>query len=140
MSNFKESQLLELARDYAKKATQNAEANPTEDSIQIVVVEPGEKPFKHVIPNNLESMSDIVGGYIEIVNMKRLERGITLILTLNEEGKLLSLPFNRRVVNFDILVGTFFISAYNMLGDNVSLTDEECEKLIRQFSPIEVHI
>ena len=63
-----------------------------------------------------------------------------MAIVLNEEGKLEELPFNRHIVGFDILVGTFFITAYNLEGDNVSLTNEEVEKYIRTFSPIEVYL
>ena len=133
-------ELMELALHYVKAAEQDAQENPTSDSIQIVIVEPMKKPYKKTIPNTLEAMNEIVGGYIEIVRIGRTKTGAEMAITLNEEGKLIGLPFNRRIMKFDILVGTFFITAYNMVGDNISLPDEECEKLIRSFTPLEIYL
>lgn len=132
--------LMELARKYVEAAEENAALNPTSDSIQIVVVEPDRVPFALTIDNSLEAMQEIVGGYIENITVGKTEKGAQLGIVVNEEGKLIGLPFNRRIINFDILVGTFFITAYNLQGDNVSLSDEECAKIIRRFSPIEIYI
>jgi hypothetical protein len=98
------------------------------------------KPYKKMIKNDAAAFNKIVGGYFEIVNIGRTDTGATVAIHLNEEGKLIGLPFNRRIINFDILVGTFFISAYNMVGDNISLTDLECEKYIKRFAPLEVYV
>jgi hypothetical protein len=132
--------LLKLAAEYVKAAEQDAAANPSTDEIQVVIVEPMTKPYKKMIKNDLAAFNKIVGGYIELVNIGRTESGGSVAITLNEEGKLLGLPFNRRIIDFDILVGTFFITAYNMQGDNVSLTDLECEKYIKRFTPLEVYV
>jgi hypothetical protein len=140
MPKMNDDYLFELAKKVVEEAKANAAANPTSDHIQIVVVEPNKKPYKKLIPNKLESMNEIVGGYIEIVNLGKTKSGARLAITLNEEGKLCDLPFNRRIVDFDILVGAFFITAYNLQGDNISLSNDECEKLIRQFTPIEIYI
>jgi hypothetical protein len=67
-------------------------------------------------------------------------KGARVGITLNEEGKLQDLPFNRRIIHFDVLVGTFFITAYNLAGDNVSLSNEECDMYIKRFSTLEVYI
>jgi hypothetical protein len=133
-------ELMELALHYVKAAEADSKVNPTSDSIQVVIVEPGKRPYKKTIPNTLEAMNQIVGGYIEIVNLGATESGARMAITLNEEGKLLGLPLNRRIMDFDILVGTFFITGYNMQGDNISLSDPDCEKLIRRFTPIEVYL
>jgi hypothetical protein len=132
--------LLKLAAEYVKAAEENAAANPTSDLIQVVVVEPMKKPYKKMIKNDAAAFNKVVGGYFEIVNIGRTDKGATMAIHLNEEGKLIGLPFNRRIMGFDILVGTFFISAYNMQGDNISLSDEESEKLIKRFAPLEVYV
>lgn len=132
--------LMNLAAKFLKDAEENAAANPTAEKIQVVIVEPQKKPYKKYILNDLEEFNKIVGGYIELVNIGKTPTGGTVAITLNEEGKLIGLPFNRRIVNFDILVGTFFITAYNMHGDNISLTDQECEKYMKRFAPVEVYI
>jgi hypothetical protein len=133
-------ELIELARKVVKAADENAAENPTSEHIQIVVVEPNRKPYRKDIQNTLEAMQDIVGGYIENVTIGDTRKGARIGLVVNEEGKLLDLPLNRRIVHFDILVGTFFITAYNLQGDNISLTNEECNHFIKRFSTMEVYI
>lgn len=133
-------ELLKLAHEVVEEAEANAEQNPTSEEIQVVIVEPNKKPYKKMIPNTLAAMNDIVGGYIEIVRMGPTKTGAQLIITLNEEGKLLELPFNRKIAHFDFLVGTFFISATNFMGDNVSLDDETADQMIKTFSAVEVYL
>jgi hypothetical protein len=136
-------ELIKMAFDYVKKAEEDAKENPTSDDIQVVVVEPMKKPYRKTIPNTLESMQEIVAGYIEILPFGKTETGGNLAITLNEEGKLVNLPFNRKVNGkgfSDILVGTFFITAFNMQGDNISLNDIQCEKMIKRFLGLEVYL
>lgn len=136
-------ELLEMAKDYVKKAEQNAKMNPKTDTIQVVVVESMKKPYKKTIPNTLDAMQDVVGGYIELVTIGVTHSGGTVAITLNEQGKLDELPFNRRIHGkgaSDVLVGTFFITAFNMQGDNISLNDAECEKYIKRFLSLEVYL
>jgi hypothetical protein len=140
MSHQDITQLLQVAKQYAEEAMENVKANPTSDTIQIVIVEPNKKPYKQMIPNTLEAMKEIVGGYIEVLPIGATETKAQLILTLNEEGKLLGLPVNRKIMGKDILVGTFFISAANMQGDNITLTDRQCFDIIRKFAPLEVYL
>ena len=133
--------LLEIAQRVVEEAEQDAEKNPTSENIQVVIVEPQKAPYKKTIPNTLEAMNDIVGGYIEIVRMNtKTKSGAELIIIVNEEGKLIQLPFNRNIVGFDILAGTFFISAANKQGDNVSIDDLTANRLIKQFSGLEVYL
>jgi hypothetical protein len=91
----------------------------------------------------LEAQQELVGGYIEIIRMGNTEKGGSIAITLNEEGKLMNLPYNRRIIarnGSDVFVGTFFITAYNMQGDNITLTDDECEKIIKRFHGMEVYL
>jgi Domain of unknown function (DUF3846) len=138
-TNFIE--LIRLAQTVVDKAEINAAMNPSSEQIQVVIVEPNKKPYKKIIENRLEAMNDIVGGYIEIVRMgQHTSNGAELIITVNEEGKLMRLPLNRIIAGFDTLVGTFFISAANMQGDNVTIDDTTAAKIIKQFTPIEVSL
>ncbi len=135
-------ELMKMAFDYVQKANENAEKNPTTDLIQVVVVEPSKTPYKKMIKNTLESMNDLVGGYIEILTIGKTETGGTIAITLNEEGKLKHLPLNKVIHGrggSDALVGTFFITAFNMQGDNISLNDAECDKMIKLFKGMEVY-
>jgi hypothetical protein len=132
------TQLLELAKKYAEEIQRDSAENPKSDTIQVVVVEPRKKPYRKTIPNTLDAMSDLVGGYIEIVTIGETKKGAQIAITLNEEGKYMDLPLNRLVEGFDILFGTFFITAFNMQGDNISLDDRECFDLIYRFAKMKV--
>ena len=141
LEGYEESQKVE--REYMEKLEIDAIRNPTSDVIQIVVAEPMKTPYKKSIANELEAYQEIVDGYIEIINVGKTKTGAYLALTLNEEGKLMNLPFNKRLYNkkgSEMIVGTFFITAYNMQGENVTLTDDECEKLIKRFKGMEVYL
>lgn len=132
--------LLRLARRVVEDTEKNVEANPSSEEIQVVIVEPMKLPYKKTIKDTLEAKQEIVGGHIENVFIGETATGARIGITLNEEGKLQDLAFNRKIVNFDILVGTFFITAYNLAGEAVTLTDAECEKYIRKFAALEVYI
>lgn len=72
-------------------------------------------------------LKSAVGGYIEHIGFRN---GIDL--WLNEEGKLISLPFNTALMGadgkiFDIVVGDIVITSSNEEGDTISLTDEQIE-------------
>lgn len=137
------AELLELARQVVIEAEANAAANPSSREIQVVIVEPMKKPYKKTIPNDWEAMRNIVGGYIENVTIGTTASGARISIVVNEEGKLIGLPFNRRIMGkggSDLLVGTFFITAYNLEGDNVSLSDAECEQYIRRFAALEIYL
>jgi hypothetical protein len=138
--DWNEELLLNMARKYVADAEKDAAENPTSEEILIVVVEPNKKPYKMMMINDLDEMKKLVDGYIEILNIGRTEKGAAVAITLNEEGKLKGLPVNRFIVGFDIIVGRFFITAYNMQGDNISLTDKEADYYIKRFSKLEVYL
>lgn len=102
-----------------------------EDKIKVVIVEAGKLPATQYIGNDLKSMQEVVGGYIEEVI---LDDGTVLIC--NEEGKLRGLKPNRRVGN-DIIAGTFFIAGDDGSEDLVSLTDEQIKQYAECFQEIE---
>lgn len=135
--------LIELAKKVVQEADENAAANPTSEEIQVVIVEPEKKPYKKTIKNDLDNMKDIVGGWIENVFIGETETGARLGIVINEEGKLIGLPYNRRIIGrggSDVLVGNMFITAYNLQGDNISLSDSMAEKLIKRFSTTEIYL
>lgn len=121
MTNKNNEELIKLAFDYVQKANEDAEKNPTSDLIQVVIVEPMKKPYKKLIKNTLETFQELVDGYIEILTIGHTETGGTIALTLNEEGKIKNLPLNKLIHGrggSDALVGTFFITAFNMQGQH----------------------
>ena len=95
-------------------------------TITVLVVEPVQPCRVQEIPNTLEAMQQIVGGYIESVSFEREA------IICNEEGKLLGLPYNRPLMGesglpIDILQGTFLIAGIN--GEHfASLTDKQIQK------------
>ena len=131
--------LLEIARNVIHDEAEYAAENPTSSEILVVIVEPNKIPYKLMIPNDLKAFNEIVGGYIEIVTID-YQKEKSIAITLNEEGKLFNMPFNRRIINFDVLVGTFFITAYNAYGNNISLTENEADEYIKKFFGIEVYL
>ena len=50
---------------------------------------PGKKPEARVIPNTLEALQELVGGYIEAINLFP-----NIVVIVNEEGVLKDMPFN----------------------------------------------
>ena len=94
-------------------------------TIKVLVVEPMKPCRVAEIPDKLEVMQAIVGGYIQEV----APFAEPVVIVCNEEGKLQGLPYNRPLVDrnglpYDILCGNFFIAGVQ--GEHfVSLTDEQ---------------
>ena len=57
--------------------------------IKVYVKEPFYAPELRRIPNTLEALQKIVGGYIETVTLAS-----DLVIICNEEGQMLELPYN----------------------------------------------
>lgn len=92
-----------------------------------VVVEPGKDAEIKEIDSSLESLQAIVGGYIEAIYP--FEDKVALIC--NEEGKLISLPFNRFLRDeyghvCDIIAGTFLITG--LTDENFGSLSEDLAK------------
>lgn len=88
--------------------------------IRILVKEPGKEAELREIPNTLEDLQCIVGGYIETVTFAE---DCTLIV--NEEGKLQGLPVNFRIFG-DVIVGTALFVGVDGV-EFCSLTDKQVE-------------
>jgi len=101
--------------------------------MNVLIIEPGEAPREAEIGGGLKAMQDIVGGLIEAV----YPYDDPVALVCNEEGKLLGLPLNRKIEDFDIIAGTFFICG---LGEENfdSLTPELMEKYKEKFARPEI--
>lgn len=98
-----------------------------ENELTVLKVEPGKAPEEVTIPNTLDAMQQMVGGYIEVVHLE------DACLVCNEDGKLIGLDGNRRVGN-DIIAGTFFLVGDQGDGDFCSLTQEQLDRLTHQFA------
>lgn len=95
--------------------------------MKVLIVKPEEKPYVEEIENGLESMQEIVGGYIEMIDLDEKTS-----LVCNEEGKIQGLEGNRRIGR-DIIAGTFFLCGFNEDGESVSLTDDQISKYYEIF-------
>lgn len=73
--------------------------------MNVLIIEPEKAPREAEIGSDLKTMQEIVGGYIEAI----YPYDDPVALVCNEEGKLISLPLNRKIDDFDIIAGTFFI-------------------------------
>ena len=82
----------------------------------VLLVEPDKRPTVIEIEDTLENLQSVVGGLIEVV----YPFDDTVGLIMNEEGKIMSLPPNRGLLDrdgnvYDVIAGPFMV---------VGLTDE----------------
>lgn len=104
-----------------------------EPVIKVLKVEPDKAPELIEMPNELEAMQAIVGGYIEVFPLAS-----DVAIVCNEEGKMNGMELNRPIYHngeiVEIIAGTFFIAGDDIsIGEFVSLTDEQIEKYKQQF-------
>lgn len=96
--------------------------------MKILFVEPGKEAQPAEIQGDLKEMQAIVGGQIRA--LYPWEDPVALIC--NDEGKLLSLPLNRALEDYDMIAGNFFICGIE--GDAfVSLSDPLMIKYQKKF-------
>lgn len=105
-----------------------------EENIKVIIIEPNKTPYVKEIPNTLEAKQEIVGGYIECVPSNFSEKN-SYDLIVNEEGKIMGLPWNRYVYDKqDILFGNIILAKLDELEENyVSIADTEIEFLLNQI-------
>lgn len=89
--------------------------------IKVVVQNPGEISRIVTVPNTLEALQELVGGHIEVHHISG-----SLLLVMDEEGRLKGLPENVRCVQYGTIVGPVFITA-DQDEDFRSLTPEEIQ-------------
>ena len=79
--------------------------------ITVLLVEPGKYPKSVEIPDTLEAMQKLVGGYIEVYSP--FDEEVSLVC--NDEGKIRKLPLNRAIYDpesgdlLDVIAGSFFL-------------------------------
>jgi len=103
--------------------------------MDVLIVEPEKSPRIANISGDLESLQKAVGGYIEAV----YPYDDPVAIVCNEEGKLIGLPLNRKLEDYDIIAGTFVVCG---LGeeDFDSLTPELAEKYREKFADPEIFV
>jgi len=57
--------------------------------MKIIYKAPGQHPREMVVPNELKTLQDLVGGYIETITIDE-----ETVMIVNEEGALRGMPFN----------------------------------------------
>ena len=102
-------------------------------SMDVLIVEPEKASRMASIAGDLNSLQQVVGGYIEAV----YPYDDPVAIVCHEEGKLIGLPLNRKLEDNDIIAGTFIVCG---LGeeDFDSLTPELAEKYREKFADPEI--
>ena len=103
--------------------------------LRILYKAPQKEPVIMEVENNLETLQELVGGFIECVQMPNI-KGVDLYV--NEEGLIHQLPGNFWLPEYeDCVKGACFMVAYNARsGKNYSITDKqikECLKYIKEY-------
>lgn len=100
--------------------------------IKVLVKKPGKLPEIKWLDNNLKTLQETVGGYIETVT---LENGLLLIC--NEDGKLQGLPPNIRIGG-DVIVGTVIACRSDDEGELIDLTTDGITEMVHLFRRVDV--
>ena len=101
--------------------------------MDVLIVEPERVPRMDRITGDLRSLQQVVGGCIEAV----YPYDDPVAIVCNEEGKLIGLPLNRKLEDYDIIAGTFLVCGLS--EDNFdSLTPELAEKYRDKFAHPEI--
>lgn len=86
--------------------------------MKAIIKKPGEKPRVIEIENELSALQEAVEGYIQAVPL-----AADACIICNEEGKLIGLPYNTRIMN-EIFVGNILF--VGVAGEEFcSLTNEQ---------------
>ena len=104
-----------------------------EQSIKVVLCEPGKKARVTTIMNSLESLQKMVGGYIEAV----YPFDDPVAIVCNEEGKINDCELNRSLKDengkvYDIIAGPFLVVGLSE-DDFASLSKEHQDKYSKMF-------
>lgn len=107
--------------------------NEKKSTITTLVIEPGKRPYRKEIENELHSLQQSVGGYIEAV----YPFTDPVAIVCCEEGKLDGMPLNRALRDdqgqiYDVVAGTFLIVGLTE-DDFGSLSDTLLQKYSNLF-------
>lgn len=96
--------------------------------MKVLILEPGKVAREADIDHDLRAMQEIVGGIITVTYPYEEPVGVVC----NDEGLLMGLPLNRKLDDFTIIAGTFFLCG---LGeeDLTDLPPELMEKFKRKL-------
>ena len=106
---------------------------PLPKTIDVVVVKPFCQPTKQNIKDDLTTLQQKVGGYIEMIS----PFNDNACLICDGEGKIKGFPLNRQVGN-DIIAGTFIIAGIGDDGELTSLSDKQIEEYKDKFNDLDL--
>ncbi len=117
---------------FEKIAFDNALCNDltAQDKISVLLIQTEQKPKLVEIPDTLEAMQKLVGGYIE----EYMPFDDEVAIICNEEGKMNGLPLNRAIYAdgskeiSDIIAGDFFIAYAPIDSENFKSLPKDLEK------------
>ena len=127
----------EEGKDYNEylMAVKGADKMEERTTIEVIMVEPGERAVIRVMDDSLGAMQAAVGGLIE--EYMPFEDEVALIC--NEEGKMNGMPLNRAIYGedgqiMDVIAGPFFIAYAPVESENfLSLPDDLKQKYMDRF-------
>lgn len=111
-------------------------------TINVIIVEPMKPARISEIESSLESMQNVVGGYIE--QYMPFEDDAAIVC--NDEGKICAMGLNRAIFDengnmTDIIAGTFFICRAPADSENFeSLTQHQLSRYMDMFRSPEVFL
>jgi hypothetical protein len=97
--------------------------------IRVVVAAPHRPAEVREIPNTLEAMQAIVGGYIE--ELPRWGDIAGCVVIVNEEGRPHGMQPNREWPAGSELLGTLLVTKHGPNADYVSLTEAKAAEIVR---------
>ena len=85
------------------------------------------------VENSLETLQELVGGYIESVHVSKSLNGNYIDIIVNEEGRLLGLDVSAIIYAHDVIIadlcGPIIFTSHDETGETVSLTNEQIDYL-----------
>ena len=95
--------------------------------MRAIIKEVGKEPRVEDIKNDLATLQELVGGYIEVVTIED-----NILVICNEEGKLQGLPPNFSM-GYDVIVGTAVFVSFDGGEDFTGLDDWQLEAIMSKF-------
>ncbi len=100
------------------------------NTIRVVLMNPGEPARAVEIPNTLEAMQKLVGGYLELVGL----RSFPFDVWCNEEGALKGLAPNVAFPECTIAGPLFVTGLATEDGECGSFTEEQAARVAAEFN------
>ena len=100
------------------------------NNVEVLVIPVDKNPYIKSIPNTLDAMQDLVGGYIELV---QTEEGFNV--WCNEEGKLIGLEpnFYLTVDRRDYMAGQVFVCLDDGEGEISSINKQQADYFLYHY-------